>query len=234
MAEDKTSVIITAGGSGKRFSESGLPKQFAELSGKPVIFYALRSFEETGTVSEIILVVPEELIDHTRSEVVEKYGFNKVVDIVPGGDERQHSVDNGFRALKDKPNVVLVHDGVRPFIKTETIEAVIKEAHVSGAAISALRATDTVKKSGEDGSIKDTLDRKYLWHAQTPQGFKYDILDVAFKKAREDDYLGTDESELVERIGAVVKLVQGSRHNIKITTKEDILLGELMIKGGLI
>ena len=157
MAEDKACVIITAGGAGRRFSDSGLPKQFVELCGKPVIFYALRSFEETGSVSEMILVVPEELIDHTRIEIVEKYGFNKVVDIVPGGDERQHSVENGFRAIVNKPEVVLVHDGVRPFINTGIIEAVIKEALGSGAAITALQATDTLKKSGEDKYIEDTL-----------------------------------------------------------------------------
>lgn len=234
MAEDRACVIITAGGSGKRFGESGLPKQYAELCGKPVIYYALRSFHDSDSVDEVLIVVPRDLIDYTREELVQKYGFNKVTQIVAGGDERQHSVENGFRALSDKPGVVLVHDGVRPFIKKETIETVIKEALRSGAAITAIKVTDTVKKASPDSSIEGTLDREGIWLAQTPQGFRYEILDTALKKAGADGYLGTDESILVEMTGARVKLVEGSRYNIKITTKEDILLGELMIKEGLV
>lgn len=234
MAEGKASVIVTAGGVGRRFGQSELPKQFAELCEKPVICHALKSFDQAEAISEIVVVVPGDLIDYTRSEVVEKYGFNKVTDIVPGGDERQHSVANGLIALKDKPDIVLVHDGVRPFINAETIEAVIDKALESGAAIAAVKATDTVKKGSSDSLIETTLDREGIWFAQTPQGFRFEILEAAFKKARDDGYLGTDESILVERTGAQVKLVQGSRYNIKITTKEDILLGELMIKGGLV
>ena len=234
MGEAKASVIITAAGSGKRFGDSGLPKQFAPLSGEPLLSHSLRSFSQSDSIGEIVVVVPEDFIEFTRSEVVDRYGYGKAAKIVAGGEERQHSVENGFRALTEKPGVVLVHDGVRPFIRPETIEAVIEGARGSGAAISAVKATDTVKQSSAEGFIESTLDRNGIWLAQTPQGFRYDVLDEALRRAGEDGYLGTDESILVERTGVKVKLVEGSRYNIKITTKEDIILGELMMREGLV
>ena len=234
MAEVRAAVIVTAAGSGRRFGESEVPKQFALMGGEPLLAHSLKSFSQAETVSEIVVVVPADRIDYTNIEITERYGFKKVIKAVPGGEERQHSVENGFRALSGKPEVVLVHDGVRPFVKTRTIDAVTKEAFRSGAAICAVKATDTVKQSSQEQYIESTLDRKTIWLAQTPQGFRYDILDEALRRAREDGYLGTDESILVERTGVKVKLVEGSPYNIKITTKEDIILGGLMIKEGLI
>lgn len=234
MGEAKASAVITAAGSGKRFGDTGLPKQFAPLAGEPLLSHSIRSFSESDTIGEIIVVVPEDFIEFTRNEIVDKYGYDKAAKIVPGGEERQHSVEKGFRTLTGKPDVVLVHDGVRPFIRPETIDAVTEEARRSGAAICAVPATDTVKQSSPERFIDDTLDRNGIWLAQTPQGFRYDFLEEAFRRAREDGYLGTDESLLVERTGIKVKLVEGSHYNIKITTKEDIVLGELMIKEGLV
>ncbi len=236
MANVQAAVIITAAGSGKRFGEGGggIPKQFAPLNGEPLLAYSIRSFSGCSSIGEIVVVVPPEQLEYTRSEIVERYGFSRVKKLTPGGEERQHSVENGFRSLNHKPDIVLVHDGVRPFVRPETIESVIAGAVESGAAICATPATDTIKQSSPERYIESTLPRDNIWLAQTPQGFKYEILDEAFRCAGEDGYMGTDESILVERTGVKVKLVQGSRYNIKITTKDDIVLGELLIKEGLV
>ncbi len=236
MANIQSAVIITAAGSGKRFGESGggIPKQFTPLNGEPLLAHTIRSFSGCKSITEIVVVVPHGQLEYTQSEVVDKYGFEKVSKLVPGGEERQNSVENGFRSLIDKPDIVLVHDGVRPFVRQETIDRVIAAAMESGAAICAAPATDTVKQSSSERYIENTLPRENIWLAQTPQGFKYEILDEAFRCAGEDGYIGTDESILVERTGVKVKLVQGSRYNIKITTKDDIILGELLLKEGII
>lgn len=234
MADIQAAAIITAAGSGKRFGGGGTLKQFAPLNGEPLLAYSIRSFSGCGSITEIVVVVPHDQLEYTHSEIVEKYGFEKVSTLTPGSGERQQSVENGFRSLTDKPDVVLVHDGVRPFARPLTIESVITEALYSGAAICAAPATDTVKQSSPERFIENTLPRDSIWLAQTPQGFKYEILDEAFRRAREDGYTGTDESLLVERIGVKVKLVQGSRYNIKITTKDDIILGELLLKEGIV
>jgi 2-C-methyl-D-erythritol 4-phosphate cytidylyltransferase len=237
VADISTAAIITAAGSGKRFGEGGgggIPKQFAPLNGEPLLAHSIRSFSGCDSIGEIVVVVPPDWLDFVKNEIVDKFKFEKVSKLTPGGEERQHSVENGFRSLTDKPDIVLVHDGVRPFVTTETIETVITEAAESGAAICAVQATDTVKQSSPGRYIENTLQRDSIWLAQTPQGFKYEILDEAFRCAMEDGYIGTDESILVERIGVKVKLVQGSRYNIKITTKDDIILGELLLKEGII
>ena len=236
MADVSTAAIITAAGSGTRFGEGGdgIPKQFAPLSSEPLLAHSIRSFSGCDSIEEIVVVVPHDWLEYTQSEIIQKYGFNRVKKLVPGGKERQQSVENGFRSLTDKPDIVLVHDGVRPFVRPLTIESVITKASESGAAICAVPATDTVKQSSPERYIENTLERSSIWLAQTPQGFRYEILDEALRCAGEDGYTGTDESILVERIGVKVKLVQGSRYNIKITTKEDIILGELLLKEGIV
>lgn len=236
MAEVSTSVVITAAGSGQRFGQGSekLPKQFASLNGKPLLYYSLNTFSKIDSVHQIVLVVPRAHVEYTNNEIVRKYGFQNKAIVIEGGKERQDSVEKGFNALNEKPDVVLVHDGVRPFINSNTIKNVIGEAFQSGASICAVKATDTVKQSSREHYIENTLDRDTIWLAQTPQGFKYEILKDAIRHAGEDSYLGTDESLLVERIGVRVKLTEGSRSNIKITTKEDIILGEFLIKEGVL
>lgn len=236
MADIQTAAIITAAGSGERFGEGGggVPKQFAPLNGEPLLSHSIRSFSDCGSIGEIVVVVPSDRLEYTQSRIIERYGFSRGIKLTPGGEERQHSVENGFRSLTAKPDIVLVHDGVRPFVRAEIIERVIAGAMESGAAICAIQATDTVKHSSPESYIENTLPREGIWLAQTPQGFKYEVLDEALRCAGEDGYIGTDESILVERTGVKVKLVQGSRYNIKITTKEDIILGELLLKEGII
>ncbi len=231
MAYLKTAAIVAAAGLGKRFGGS-VKKQFQNLFGKPVLSYSIESFESCQLVDEIILVVSEDSISYCDREIVGKFAFKKVTRIIPGGKERRHSVERGFNSLSDKIDVVLVHDGVRPFITVRMIEEVIKEASKSGGAILAIPVKDTVKKSSPENYIERTISRESLWLAQTPQAFRYDVLKRAYEKL-EDRFIGTDESSLVERLGIQVKLVKGSELNIKITTEEDLLLGELILKEGI-
>ncbi|MEQ9618332.1 MAG: 2-C-methyl-D-erythritol 4-phosphate cytidylyltransferase [Deltaproteobacteria bacterium] len=232
MAEPSASAIITAAGLGKRFGE-GLPKQFMPLSGKPVLIHSIEAFSKSPLVEDITLVVPERWVEYTRREIVGRLETDKVGNVIAGGAERQDSVANGFQSLNGTPDIVVVHDGVRPFVSVEIIEEVINAASECGAAIAALPSHDTVKKSSPAQYIESTLPRDSLWFAQTPQAFRHEILRRAFIKASEDGFTGTDESLLVERTGVDVKLVTGSPYNIKITTEEDLLLGELIVKEGI-
>lgn len=222
------SAIITAGGRGVRFG-SGAPKQFAALGGKPLLAHSVETFSSLDIISEIVLVAPDDWVPYVEKEIAGIPG-SRVSRVVPGGAERQHSVENGFNALSGEPDVVVIHDGVRPFASASLIEEVIREAYNHGAALAALPAGDTVKKAGETGLVESTVPRDTLWLAQTPQAFRYGVLREAFEKAREDGFLATDEALLAERIGSQVKLVKGSPHNIKITTREDLALGELLLK----
>jgi 2-C-methyl-D-erythritol 4-phosphate cytidylyltransferase len=232
VAEIHSSAIITAAGLGKRFGEDA-PKQFLPLLGKPVLAHSLETVSRCELIDEIIVVVPADRVGYTRKDIVEKLGIPKVGCVIPGGAERQDSVQAGFDALSEKPGIVVVHDGVRPFVSLWLLEEVIKEAYEWGGAIAALPSNDTIKKSTSDGLIENTVPRDSLWFAQTPQAFRYEILKDAFIKASDEGFRGTDESLLVERTGIKVKLVKGSPYNIKITTPEDLRLGELILKEGL-
>lgn len=227
----KTSAIIAAAGWGRRFGGS-TKKQFQLLGGKPILAYSIESFEESPSVREVVIVVPEDSLSYCSEEIVDRFKFKKVIKIIPGGEERQHSVRKGFNSLSGDTDIVVVHDGVRPFVGSDLVEKVIKEALESGGAIAALPVKDTVKKSSYDNFIEQTISRSYLWLAQTPQAFKYEILKRAYEEAERDGFLGTDESSLVERLDVQVKLVEGSPMNVKITTEEDLRLTELALKIG--
>ncbi len=228
MINVKAAAIIAAAGWGKRFSV-GRRKQFQLLGGKPVLVHSIERFEESPSVGEIILVVSEDSTEYCREEIVKRFQFKKIKEIVPGGEERQHSVKRGFSSISNETDIVVVHDGVRPFVTVDLIEKSIEEALKSGGAIVAVPVKDTVKESSE-GYIQRTLPRESLWLAQTPQAFRYDILKRAYGMSEEDGFLGTDESSLVERLGIRVRLIQGSQMNMKITTEEDLLIAELALK----
>ena len=231
MTDIKAAAIITAGGLGKRFDTQGgdnLPKQFISLSEKPLIAHSILTFENSDLVKNIVVVVPANWVEHTKCEVVEKFNLKKVFRVVSGGNERQESVLRGLKTVPDMPDVVAVHDGVRPFVTLELVEKVITKAFEFGGAIAAIPATDTIKMSTPEHFIESTVPREKIWFAQTPQAFKYDIISEALEKASREKYLGTDEAELVERLGREVKIIFGSRENLKITTPEDIKLAELI------
>lgn len=223
------SVIIAAAGMSNRMG-SKINKQFIAIGGKPILAHTIEKFEKCRYIDEIILVAKEEEIEYCRKEIVKKYRFNKVSNIIRGGKERQDSVYNGILALNEKSDIVLTHDGARPFVKIENIEDGIKGTIEHGACVIGVPVTDTIKVVGENKTIDSTPQRSLLWAAQTPQCFLKDLLIKGYENAIDDGFVGTDDSSIVERIGYDVKMVMGSYENIKITTPEDIILAESLFK----
>ena len=223
----KISAIIPAAGSGKRMG-SDVSKQYLSVGGRPLIAETLLVFQNSPLVNEIILVSPE-MEMACAEEIAQDARISKVSRFVIGGKERQDSVRNGLAALDADTSIVIVHDGVRPFIDNEMLEEVIDSAKEHGAAIVAVPVKDTVKET-VGGEIKRTVPREKLWLAQTPQAFRYDLIRKAFDNAEERGITGTDESSLVEALGEKVKIVMGSYHNIKITTPEDMVFAEAILK----
>jgi len=222
----KVSAIIPAAGQGTRMG-SAIPKQFLSLQGKPILHHTLMAFEASGQVDSVILVVPEKDSAAAKKEWLQ--GYDIVKKIVVGGKERQDSVYNGFQALDADTDVVLVHDGVRPFVTGDMIQRAIEAAKNFGAAITAIPVNDTIKLANADGFVEKTVDRSGLWRIQTPQAFQYAVLNEAFQKAVQDSYYGTDEGSLLEYAGKKVKIIEGSEMNIKITRQEDLILGEAIL-----
>ena len=221
----KVGAIIPAAGSGKRIGTS-TPKQFLEIQGKPLLQHTLDVFASCRLIDYVVLVMPCADVDAMGKDWLNSYEI--VRDVVAGGDRRQDSVYNGFNSLAKTTDIVVVHDGVRPFTTPQMITTTVEEAQQHGAAITAIPVSDTIKQAA-DGFVKQTVSRDELWRVQTPQAFQYVLLQRAFKKAKEDSYYGTDEGSLVEYLGERVKVVPGSELNIKITTKEDLVLGESLL-----
>jgi 2-C-methyl-D-erythritol 4-phosphate cytidylyltransferase len=223
--------LIPAAGMGKRMG-AGVNKQYLLLGGMPIVAHTIRLFDTAPCVDDIWIISPEAEIPYCREEVVERFGFAKVRAIVPGGKERQHSVLNGLRALEGSiadDDVVLIHDGVRPFVPLPVVEAAVATAVAHDGALVAVQAKDTVKVA-VDGVVIDTPPRETLWLAQTPQAFRYGIIRAAHEQAEADGYLGTDDASLLERLGKRVQIVPGDYRNIKITTPEDLVLAEAFLK----
>ena len=219
--------IIPCAGLGRRMG-GVVPKQFLEIQGKPLLIYTLDKFERCPEIHRVVLVVPPDHIETARA-MTERWGMDKVFTVVAGGDERQDSVANGLRELPEECEIVIVHDGVRPFVSTVKIQEVVAAAREEGAAILAVPVKDTVKRGG-DGCVEETLERNSLWAVQTPQGFRIDWIRTAYKKAREDGYSGTDDAALLERCGYRVSIVEGEERNIKITSPEDLAWAEYRVK----
>ncbi len=221
--------IIVSAGKGHRFME-GKKKQFFLLGGKPILTHTLEKFEACPSVHSILLVVGEEDMDYCMREIIERYHFQKVSQIVPGGKRRQESVKNGIEALPKDADLVVIHDGVRPFVTKTMIEDSIHSATRNGAVIFALPVRDTIKMSNPDGTVLKTLDRESLWQVQTPQTFQVNVIKKAFYRATEDGFIGTDDASLVERLGIKVHILPGTPTNIKITTAEDLLLANAFLQ----
>jgi 2-C-methyl-D-erythritol 4-phosphate cytidylyltransferase len=223
--------IIAAGGRGARMG-GVRAKQFLELAGTPIIVHTLRRFELCDAVAEIVAVVPAADVEALPG-LAEQYGLRKLARVVAGGATRTQSVWLGLQAVSDgaASGVVAVHDAVRPFVTTAEIEAAVREAEKSGAAVLAARATDTIKEA-EGHRVARTLDRARLWHAQTPQCFRHALLRRACEMALAERVEATDCSALVERLGHEVTIVEGGPHNIKITTPQDLALAEVLMKSG--
>jgi len=229
----KVSVILPAAGLGTRMGRSSPEKfgtsrkQFMLLEGSPILLHTIRRFVASPSVTEIVVALRAEDSDWA-AELLDQEGFAKPVRLVEGGDSRQQSVENALAAIAPDTDLVAVHDAVRPFIEIETIEKTIAEAAANGAAIVGIVPVDTVKQVHLN-KVRATIPRERLMLAQTPQVFRYALLRRAFDKAREDGFIGTDESSLVERLDIDVHVVSGSDRNIKITRPSDMELARLFL-----
>ena len=227
----KVSVILPAAGLGTRMGreKSGTSrKQFMLLEGAPILIHTIRKFLLCPSVSEIVVALRAEDMDWARGLIHHEHP-QKPVHVVEGGETRQQSVENALATLSPGTELVAVHDAVRPFIDSELVEHVIAEAAQTGAAIVGIVPVDTVKKVHKN-KIRSTLPREHLVLAQTPQVFRFDLLKRAFEAARADNFTGTDESSLVERLEQIdVSVVQGSDRNIKITRPSDMELARLFL-----
>jgi 2-C-methyl-D-erythritol 4-phosphate cytidylyltransferase len=204
-------------------------KQYLILGGIPLLVLSLKVLQRIESVREIILSVPESDRDYCWREIVSPFGLGKVTHIVAGGQRRQDSVRNGLFAISDPPDLVLVHDGVRPFIEDDLVENAISCAERTGASVVAMPIHDTVKRVDVHRVIQETLNREELWHIQTPQVFRYDLLVAAHKHAQKENWEVTDDAALIERMGYPVSVVEGSCFNIKITKPDDLIFGEAIL-----
>jgi 2-C-methyl-D-erythritol 4-phosphate cytidylyltransferase len=224
----KNCAIIVAAGKGTRM-KANINKQFLELKGKPILYYTLKVFENNKSVDEIILVMSKEELDYTKENIINKYNFKKVKDIVEGGATRQISVINGLLAAKEC-HIVIIHDGARPFVNDSIIEKGIKYTKLHNACACGVKPKDTIKIKDEDGFSNYTPERDTLFSVQTPQCFKYDLILEAHNKALESGLQVTDDTMVVECYNHKVYLYEGSYSNIKITTPEDLAIGEKILE----
>ncbi len=220
-------VVIVAAGTGSRMN-MGINKQFIKLEGKEVIVYTIEKFYNNPNIDDIVVVVKESESEFFKKEIIERYNF-KNIKIAYGGKERQDSVYNGLKLLDEKCDVVLIHDGARPFVSDKTIDTCIEEAKEHKAIVVGVPVKDTIKVIDDNNNIVDTPNRSLLWAVQTPQTFDYEVLLDAYEDAFKSGFYGTDDAMLVERVGHKVKMVEGSYNNIKITTKEDLNIGSQIL-----
>ena len=220
-------VIIPAAGQGKRMG-AGKNKLLLTLEGVPILIHTLRVFEADDECNGIILAISPSDEQQFKS-LLKEYGIHKVSSLVNGGKERQDSVYNGLRAVHDLDGIVLVHDAARPFIKIEIIHKLVEAANKEGGAIVAVPVKDTIKKA-KNSMVAETVERSSLWSVQTPQAFRTSVLLEAHNKAMREQFIGTDESSLVERIPHPVSIIEGDYDNIKLTTPEDLYFAEAILR----
>ena len=227
-----TAGIVLAGGKGSRM-QSDVPKQYMELLGKPLLYYALKAFEESDAES-VVLVTAAGEEEYCRKELVERFGFTKVIGIVAGGAERYDSVWSGLRCLKvqAEPDYVLIHDGARPLVTTELINRMITETEQYGACVAGMPVKDTIQMTDERGTITLTPKRDSLWTAQTPQSFEFSMAYDAYERLMEESEIRvTDDAMVVGLYHDIpIQMVRGSYMNIKVTTPEDLVLAEAFLK----
>lgn len=222
-------VIVAAAGRGSRMKRAE-NKVFLTLEGDAILSYSIRRFAHRDDVGELIVVSAAHEVEQMR-RLVDSCGVTIPVKIVVGGSERQYSIENALQEVNEASEIILVHDGARPLVTDVVIENVIRSTREHGAAIAAVAVKDTIKQVDANGIVVDTPPRKTLYAVQTPQGFEAGLLKQAYGQAREDGFLGTDDASLVERLGRTVAIAEGDYQNIKITTPEDLMIGEALLKG---
>lgn len=224
----KYSAIVLAAGSGKRM-KSSVKKQYMEILGRPLIYYALEAFQ-LSRVDEIVLVVSPGDEDYVRTDIVERYGFTKVMGIVPGGAERYDSVYEGLKAIRGE--YVLIHDGARAFLNQEIIERCLTDVLEHRASVVGMPSKDTIKIVNEDGFVVDTPDRSLVWNIQTPQCFETKLIKEAHRRLHENpDASITDDAMVIEKLTDVpVHLIEGDYENVKVTTPDDVRTAESILQ----
>ena len=225
--------IILASGVGKRM-KAGKNKTLLELDNKPLIYYAIKNFEKSKLISKIVLVVREGE-EKYFNDIVKKYNFKKIIAVISGGEERQYSAHNGIKFIEDKfgkfkKMIVLFHNGANPFVSQNEIKNVVTEALKYGAAAVAHKTKDTIRRVNDANLSSGVIEREGLWNMQTPQAIEFSLAKRVFKKAQEDNFLGTDDVSLVGRLGKKVKIIEASENNFKITTPLDLELARIVLR----
>lgn len=230
MAKQQLALIIPAAGKGERLGGE-IPKPYIKVAGKTILEYTLMKFKEVSGLGEVIVSTSSQYIDATKTLLTGIFPDLNCT-VVEGGNERQDSIRNALEKISDKTGLIAVHDAVRPFVSKEDIENCIEEASRSGGAVLAIPARDTIKVARANLEIEDTPNRKNLWQAQTPQIFWAALLREAYQYAASHNFLGSDDSSLVEKIGGKVVLVEGSSKNFKITHPHDLDMAQYLIEEG--
>ncbi|GGE56787.1 2-C-methyl-D-erythritol 4-phosphate cytidylyltransferase [Pullulanibacillus camelliae] len=221
------SVVIPAAGSGTRMGAEG-NKLFLQLNGEPLITHTLKLFQEDPWCSSVVLAAKPEEFEQFYT-IIEEKKLNKVQTLIAGGADRQESVHNGLKVIKEE-TVILIHDGARPLVTEALIHHVVEQAEQAGAALLAVPLKDTIKRA-YNNKVVETVDREQLWAAQTPQGFRLSLIREAHDKADRLNYKATDDASLVEWLGQPVRIVKSDYRNIKVTTPEDLIIAEHFMIG---
>lgn len=221
--------VIVAGGSGSRMGAT-VKKQYLQLDDLPILSHTLLAFDQCGELDKIILVLPEEDVGHCQRAILGPLTLNHDIQLVAGGQRRQDSVVKGLNALAADDGVVMIHDGVRPFVRPPLIKRCLAGVAHTGACIPALPATDTLKKIDADNVVVGTLQRQTIRLAQTPQTFSIELIRRAHRQAVQGGFTATDDAAVAEFAGAAVKVVPGDPHNIKITTPHDLAVARMILE----
>lgn len=223
-----STAVIVAAGKGKRMGTE-ISKQFLPLCGKEILAHTVEKFEKAACIRDIILVTGGDALQDVR-QMAQEYGWKKIISVTEGGKERQDSVFLGLQQVPQDTEIVLIHDGVRPFVTEEILERSIAAAKETGGCVAGVPAKDTIKVCDAEGFAIATPDRSTLRQIQTPQTFRRKEILAAYEKAKADGFLGTDDASVAEHSGFPVRVIMGSYSNIKITTKEDLLIGAAFLK----
>lgn len=226
-ADGNSAAVIVAAGAGRRMG-SDLRKQYLTLAGEPILFHTLRAFDACAVIGAITLVAPSGELEWVADQILTPLDLTTPTTLCPGGQERQDSVRLGLDTIGPDHRLVAIHDGVRPLVRSVDIENCLRAAARFGAALLAVPVADTLKLS-EGSLVAKTLSREGVWQAQTPQAFDLELIRRAHQEAFAESVQGTDDAALVERLGYPVRLVDGSRRNIKVTTPEDLVLAEAFL-----
>lgn len=224
----KIAAVIAGGGRGKRMG-SKENKLFIEIGGTPLLLLTIKVFDSVDIIDEMVITVPADEIERTKA-LIEKHAAGKVARVIAGGPTRQSSVSNGIQALAPDTDIVVIHDGARPFITKEIIMRAVGSLEGCKAVVVGMPVKDTIKTVDSSEVVVNTIDRNLLWQAQTPQVFDAELIKNAYVLAQKSGFEATDDASLVERTGERVKMIRGSYENIKVTTPEDIIIAEAILR----